>query len=61
MLAAGVGAGYLAAVADDLGASQFSLAFPVEFLQKSHNHLIFVMKFGKVLDSSKETSFHVQE
>ena len=36
--------------------SQFSLASPVEFLQKSHNHLTFIMKFVKVLDSSKETS-----
>ena len=28
----------------------------MELLQKSYNHLKFIMKFGKVLDSSKETS-----
>ena len=27
----------------------------MEFLQKSHHHLTFIMKFGKVLDSSKQT------
>ena len=26
----------------------------MEFLQKSQNHLTFIMKFGKVLDSSKK-------
>ena len=26
----------------------------MEFLQKFHNHLVFIMKFAKVLDSSKK-------
>ena len=29
----------------------------MELLQKSQNHLTFIMKFGKVLDSSKKRVF----
>ena len=46
----------LVQVYSQLLASQFSLAIPIELSQKSHNHLTFIMKFNKVLHSSKETS-----
>ena len=38
-------------------ASQFSLAFPVEFLQKPRDHLNFIMKFGKFLTVQMKWAF----